>query len=286
MEFIAMSDLHLSKKPWQVRKAFSLAKNAELVLVTGDLVNDGAPEQFELLRQCISEVLPDTPVLAVAGNHDYPPQPSPMIREGVCDYPALQDWLLARQPYPYTLDDSGAYAVRAGEIEVIGLNCVWHWRRFKFVDGDQLKWLEAHLSRSDAVRHIILCHAPPKAYNPNGIWLKPYLSRDDQLQKILNAHKNIIFLSGHTHLCVRSPGCLGLDTGRNNLYFNIGSIRPTTAANQNRKAAPESAEGNLVRLVVEKHLTEFLPISMETGRTFMHRVYRTEGDGVEIEIPF
>lgn len=286
MEIIAMSDLHLSKKPWQVRRAFSLAKDAELVLIAGDLVNDGAPEQFALMQQCISELLPDTPVLAVAGNHDYPPQPSPMIREGICDYPALQDWLLARQPYPYILDDSGAYAVRIGEIEVIGLNCVWHWRRFKFVDGAQLRWLETHLDGSDAVRHIILCHAPPQAHCPKGTGLKPYLSRDEHLQKILDAHRNIIFLSGHTHICVRSPGCLDLDAGHNNLYFNIGSIRPTTVPQQDANAEPESAEGNLVRLVVEKHLTEFLPISMQTGQTFMHRIYQTEGGGHEIERPF
>lgn len=119
-----------------------------------------------------------------------------MIREEICDYPALQDWLLKRQPYPYILDESGAYAVRAGGIEVIGLNCAWHWRRFKFVDGAQLKWLEAHLDHNDAVRHIILCHAPLLAHNPRRGEAKPYLSRDAQLQSILDAHKNIILFQG------------------------------------------------------------------------------------------
>jgi len=286
MKIVAMSDLHLSKKPWQVRRAFSLAKNAELVLLAGDLVNDGTPEQFALLQQCISEVLPDVPVLAVAGNHDYPPLPSPMLRDGICDYPALQDWLLARQPYPYELDGSGAYAVQVGQIEVIGLNCVWHWRRFKFPGGDQLRWLDAHLAASGAARHILLCHAPPQAHNPKGVLLKPYLSRDDQLQQILDAHRNIIFLSGHTHICVESPGCWNLDTGHNNLYFNIGSIRPTTVLKQDAKAEPESTEGNLVRLVVEQYRTEFRPISMQTGREFMYRGYEWEGPGHEIECPW
>lgn len=61
MEIIAMRDLHLSKKPWQVRKAFAMARKADLVLLAGDLVNDGTPAQFELMRKCISEMLPDTP---------------------------------------------------------------------------------------------------------------------------------------------------------------------------------------------------------------------------------
>lgn len=181
MKIIAMSDLHLSKKPWQVRKALCMARNAGLVLLVGDLVNDGTPEQMDLMRQCISDVLPETPVLSVAGNHDYPRWPSPMIR--VWDYQALQEWLLIRQPYPYRLDDSGAYAVRVGNMEVIGLNCVSHWRRFKFVDGTQLKWLEDHLDGSDAVWHIILCHAPLSAHNPKRNDRKPYLSRDEQLQE-------------------------------------------------------------------------------------------------------
>lgn len=78
MRILAMSDLHLSKKPWQVRKALRMGSNADLVLLAGNLVNDGTPEQWACMHACIAEVLPDTPVLAVAGNHDYPRSPSPM----------------------------------------------------------------------------------------------------------------------------------------------------------------------------------------------------------------
>ena len=41
-----MSDLHLSKKPWQVRKALKMGENAHMVLLVGDLTNDGTPEQL------------------------------------------------------------------------------------------------------------------------------------------------------------------------------------------------------------------------------------------------
>ena len=100
MKFVVMSDLHLSKKPWQVRKALKMGTDADAVLLVGDLTNDGTPEQMELMHKCIFEVLPDTPVFAVAGNHDYPHFPNPIIREGFCDFEALQNWLLIRQPYP------------------------------------------------------------------------------------------------------------------------------------------------------------------------------------------
>lgn len=104
MRILAMSDLHLSKKPWQVRKALRMGSNADLVLLAGDLVNDGTPEQWACMHTCIAEVLPDTPVLAVAGNHDYPRSPSPMIRREICDYQSLAEWLLGRQSYPATVD--------------------------------------------------------------------------------------------------------------------------------------------------------------------------------------
>lgn len=269
MKIIAMSDLHLSKKPWQVRKALAMARDADLVLLSGDLVNDGTPEQFELMRKCISEVLPDTPVLAVAGNHDYPRWPSPMIREGVCDYPALQDWLLNRQPYPYDLDASGAYAVRIGEVEVIGLNCAWHWRRFKFVDGAQLKWLESHMNGSDAEWHIILCHAPLLAHNPKRSDTKPYLSRDEHLQKIVDAHRNIIFISGHTHVSMENGGCVEQDVERNNIFINDGSIRPTTVLKEDGKAELESGDGNLVELEPSEEQLTVTGVSLRTGQKFL-----------------
>lgn len=251
MKLIAMSDLHLSKKPWQVRMALKMGEGADAVLLAGDLTNDGTPEQMKLIHQCISEILQNTPVFAVAGNHDYPHQPSPMIREGICDYPALQDWLLCRQPHPYVLDDSGAWVVHIGEIEVIGLNCVWHWRRFKFKDGAQLKWLESHLESSAAKWHIILCHAPLLAHNPKRSDTKPYLSRDEQLQKIIDAHENIIFISGHTHVSMESPmGCVEHDEVLNNIYINDGSIRPTTLLTEEGLPEAEPAGGNIVELEI------------------------------------
>lgn len=267
LQFAVMSDLHLSKKPWQVRKALKMGEGADAVLLVGDLTNDGTPEQMELMQKCIAEVLPDTPVLAVAGNHDYPHQPSPMIREGICDCPALQDWLLDRQSYPYILDNSGAWLVRIGEIEIIGLNCVWHWRRFKFKDGAQLKWLEQHLDNSNARWHIILCHAPLLAHNPKRSDTKPYLSRDEQLQKIIDAHENIIFISGHTHVSVESPiDCVEHDEARNNIYINDGSIRPTTLLTAEGLPEAEPADGNVVELLIEDNRIKITVVSTKTGQ--------------------
>lgn len=272
MRITVMSDLHLSRKPWQVRKALNMGAEADLVLLVGDLVNDGTPAQLERMRQCIHEVLPDTPVLAVAGNHDYPHTPSPMVREGICDYPALQDWLLQRQKYPYILDASGAWAVDAGHAEILGLNCVSHWRRFKFKDGDQLTWLRDRLETGSAPWRIVLCHAPLLAHNPKRSDTKPYLSRDGQLQQILDAHRNIMFLSGHTHVSMESPvSCVEWDGRNNHLYLNDGSVRPTTVLQADGKPTAEPADGTVVELLLLDHGVTVTARSVRTGEQLFQK---------------
>lgn len=296
MKIMVMSDLHLSRKPWQVRKAFRLCKDADMVLLVGDLVNDGTQAQLQRMQLQIAELLPDIPVLAVAGNHDYPVNPLPFVRTDICDdsekpdssvgtnncddsekqtssvgayicdYPDLQDWLLGRQSYPYEQDGSGAWAVRAGNIEIIGLNAATHWRRFKFPGGLQLDWLAEHLEKSDAAWHVILCHAPLMSHNPVRSSGAAYLSRDKQLRQILDAHRNIIFISGHLHAsmnCARS--CLEWEEERNNIYINDGSIRPTMRMCADGKPAGESDDGNLVELVISDEGVRITGISVEDG---------------------
>lgn len=274
MRILAMSDLHLSKKPWQVRKALAMGKDAELVLLAGDLVNDGTPEQWARMQTCIAEVLPDTPVLAVAGNHDYPRRPSPMLRRGICDYPSLAAWLLERQPHPSELDSSGAWAVHVGEVEILGLNCVTHWRKFQFPQEDQLRWLEQRLNESDAPWRLILCHAPLLAHNPQRTD-RPYLHRDKALQGILNAHRNVIFLSGHTHVSMESAiPCVEHEAHRNHIYINDGSIRPTTLLLQDGKAAPCPAHGNVVELLLEGQQLTVTARSVKTAEPLPGVQYR------------
>ena len=286
MRVIAMSDLHLSRKPWQVRRALHLAKGADLLLLAGDMTNDGKPSQMQAIRRFIEEILPDTPVLAVAGNHDYPLAPLPRIPEGTDEYAALQAWLLARIEafgFAVTAHLSGAYAVRMGDTEIIGLNAVSHWRRFVFQDGLQLQWLENRLADSTARRHIILCHAPLLSRNPKrkAEIVKPYLSRDDQLQQIIDRHRNILFLSGHTHVSLNSPvGCVEYDKARHNIFLNDGSIRPTTLLNDEPLVPDEFVSGNAVELLLSPEQTMITGICIGDGRRIArgHYLFTTPSD--------
>lgn len=273
LRLVAMSDLHLSRKPDRIRRALTLAQGADAVLLAGDLVNDGDPAQFGTLAQCIREVLPDTPVLAVTGNHDQPPTPIPQVREGVCDYPTLQQWLLDRLTgWTVECDPSGAYAARWGDVEIIGLNAVSHWRRFAFRDG--LQWLEQHLQSDTAARRILLCHAPTLAHNPQRTPdTVPYLNRDKQLQRILDDHSGLIFLAGHTHIAPCST-ISGIEHDGRSVYINCGSICTTTLKTDEPLWPKGFTYGNIIELQLCADELIVTAIPLHAQRRFSRGYYR------------
>lgn len=275
--FFVLSDCHLSKKPWIVRNALRMAKDADCILLTGDMTNDGTPAEMSLIHQCITDILPSKPVFTVAGNHDFPITPMPQVDEGVCNYYRLQEKFLQNVEelgWDVELDSSGAYAASWGDIEIIGLNATSHWWRFVFRHGRQLAWLEQHLEKSSDKRHIVLCHAPLIAYNPqrpsDG---QPYLNRDSELQKIIDKHQNIIFLSGHTHISVNCcKGCA--EQGINgNIYINAGSIRPTTLKTKEGLQVPEWTEGNGIELLLYEDLLRVTGVSLKLQKKISRCFY-------------
>lgn len=46
MRFSILTDLHLSSKPWKIRRALRTAES-DTVFLLGDSTNDGLAEQFE-----------------------------------------------------------------------------------------------------------------------------------------------------------------------------------------------------------------------------------------------
>lgn len=278
LRFLVMTDLHLSSKPWQIRRALSMGKDCDAVLIAGDITNDGTQAQLERFWQCVCDVIPKVPVFTVTGNHDYPGNPLPHIPYGICDYPALQQKLLERAEnlgISCLQDSSGAYAADLGDTEIIGLNAATHWRRFRFPEGAQLEWLRMHLQSSKAKRHIILCHAPLRLHHPyqpeNG---ECYLSRDRVLQQIVDEIRSeVVFISGHTHYSMNCrEGCAEM-TERGHLYINAGSIRPT-ALKPDEHLQPECwTEGNVVQLLTGETRTTVTGISMKTGQKISRGFY-------------
>src|SRR5699024_3370891 len=143
-------------------------------------------------------------------------------------------WLNQRavlQRLGWRQDDSGAYSVNMRPEAIIGMNAVTHYRRLTALKGIQLHFFERRLEEMKHTRHwrLILCHAPLLTHNPQRKpGDEPYLSRDGELEKILEGQKQILFISGHTHLSPNiSEGCVEYGEKSRRLYLNDGSVCPT-----------------------------------------------------------
>lgn len=279
--FAILTDLHLTNKPHKVWTALQQCIGVDAVLISGDLVNDGTPEQFAKMKKLL-ESLP-MPVYAVTGNHDVPIKPIPQIMDDVCDWYSMQNWLCDRdQAHRWELDGSGAYAVRFGEGEIIGLNAVTHWRRFAFPDGAQMDWLEQHLhSTSDLQWHIVLCHAPLASHYPHHKNGEPaYLSRDERLQRIIDNVENVIYISGHTHMSVNHmKSSIEVDTEHHHLYINVPSIRPNTLKYGNELQEPDWASGMMMSLTISSQEIEIITKRSAGSMKYPRGYYRFSATG-------
>ncbi len=275
---VVFSDLHLSTKDWKVRRALRSAAQADCVLLAGDMTNDGTPEQIAHFYQCANEILPNIPILPIVGNHDIPKNPIPQVMDGICDYYSLQNSFLQKAEqmgWSAECDPNGAYVASFGNLEIIGLNAVSHWRKFTFEAGEQLDWLDDHLKNTSAKHKILLCHAPlldHAFHSPK----QPYLSRNKQVQEILDAHGNIIYLSGHTHYSLNcSFGCTEKDIN-GNIYINTGSVCPTLMLSDETLQDEEWIEGNGIELNFYDDCIEIVGFSLKSKKKFSRGYYRFE----------
>lgn len=177
-------------------------------------------------------------------------------------------------------DDSGAYAVKLKGVEVIGLEAVTHGRRFTFPQDRQLHFLERRLSESNELWRIIICHAPLLAHNPQrkpGEKSTPYMGGDGRLQRILDAHRNIIFLSGHTHF---SPnvleGCVEYDKEGKRIYINDGSVCPTQIRQEEPMIPAEWVSGMFVEMRIHGQSVELISRSVGSGLKYARGYYRMD----------
>lgn len=283
----AVSDLHLTARPWPLKKAILGAHGAEALLLAGDLTNDGTAPQYQLLKECLQKEVHSIKMFPVIGNHDVPVVSD---RQGHSSYAEFQEWLFAQMEqaadssfYGYQKENlekgpDGAYVYRLGSIEVIGLQAVSHRRTFLFEDGRQLTWLDAHLSQVQGIkRHLIVCHAPLLHHNHQRTAGKqnPYLDRDKKLQEIVNRHGKVIFLSGHTHLSMDSyGGNVEQDEEHRNVYINMGSLCPASLPADEPIQPAQWKEGVFLEITVCEREIEIVTRSVKDGRRHARGYYR------------
>ena len=235
-----ISDLHLFNKTANIERALAKLQGSDLFLIVGDIADRADERQYDILLHLLDAAFRDIPVYCVSGNHDNPARDDTHYR---------QFETKINSEYPSVLDACGAFYKRINEhIDLVGLNPLYHQKQFFFSDkGRQLTFLQEKLNASSSKIHIVMCHPPLLSHNPQRTAdMAPYIvaEQDARLQKIIDENKNIIFLSGHTHV---SP-TIEMDEVRGNLYINDGSICPTTV----KDTADTTQQGNVTLLDISE----------------------------------
>jgi 3',5'-cyclic-AMP phosphodiesterase len=114
----------------------------DVVLVTGDLVDSGRPEQYEHLRALLSPLT--APTVVLPGNHDH--------RGNLLA--AFPD--LAPRHGRDRLDGS-----RDGPVRLVWLDTLRPGEAGGRLDGEQLEWLDAVLAAQPAAPTVVALHHPP-----------------------------------------------------------------------------------------------------------------------------
>lgn len=265
--FVAISDLHITPKlrgnTAAKRRAawrWILNNEASFCLIAGDITNGSAEEEFSIAQAGLTSVVKKTPVLVAYGNHDYIPNnqgaaPSPESRK------AFSDWIrqnAAKHGVIYQQSDEALYyACKVCGVQILCLDCAINYPSAA-AGEEQLKWLDERLSESDGDRfRIVMSHFPLNSYIPGlaGRRKKSFVRDSLKQQKILEKHKNILFISGHTHYSLDSDSPSVLFDSENRIaYMNtasVGNVIPNQKEVRNGEAENASGSMGLYVMVFE-----------------------------------
>lgn len=159
----------------------ALDRSPDLVLITGDLVDEGHPDEYEMLSELLRPL--KAPLLILPGNHDG--------RQALVDAFPEHKYLPASGPLHYCADDH--------EVRVVALDSCPPGKHHGEIDAQGLAWLHDALAANRHKPTLVLLHHPPFV---SGI---PYL--DDYrfidhgpLASVVGAFNNIeAVLCGHVH---------------------------------------------------------------------------------------
>lgn len=165
-----------------LRQLARLDPQPDVVLLTGDLVDEGRDEEYALARTLLAGLR--LPLVAQPGNHDE--------REAFRRAFAHDPHLPASGPLHLLRDDLGPVRIIALDVTVPG-------EHHGAVDAEAAAWLDAALARDPARPTLVMMHQPPLA---TGVpYLDAYACRgEDRLAAVLARYPAVErLLCGHVH---------------------------------------------------------------------------------------
>lgn len=159
-----------------VARLHELRPQLDLVLLTGDLSQDGSPESYRRVQEAIAPL--GLPVYWLPGNHDR--------------HLTMQQVL--REP-PFSTDK----AFRCGEWQFVLLNSAVSGRVEGCLSAGALAWLEQQLARSPSCPTLVGLHHPPVTVFSR--WIdQTQLQNAKALFAVLDRHPQVRLVTfGHVH---------------------------------------------------------------------------------------
>ncbi|MBS0527515.1 MAG: phosphodiesterase [Proteobacteria bacterium] len=179
----------------------NLDPRPDVVIMTGDLVEAGKPEEYARLRRLIAPLA--MPVYVIPGNHD------------------------AREPLRAAFADEGyfpasgflQYAVDDLPVRLVALDTLVEGKPHGALCGQRLTWLDARLEEQPDKPTLLFMHHPPFECGIETFDRSRLLEGDDRLADLVRRHPNVERAAcGHVHrpIQVRWAG-------------TVASIAPSTA---------------------------------------------------------
>lgn len=160
---------------------FAMPDQPDALLVTGDLVEHGTTEEYDLVHRLLSAS--PAPVYVLPGNHDF--------REG----------LRARFGLPGDAAAPVQYVADLGPLRLIALDTTIPGRAGGELDAERLAWLDAELALAPRQPTLVAMHHPPAATGM-APWDAIALEASDRaaLEEVVARHPQVQrVVAGHIH---------------------------------------------------------------------------------------
>lgn len=153
------------------------------MIASGDLTDHGRAEEYELLREILSEL--KTPAFVIPGNHDR--------REVLLKAFAVEDYMPAPDaPFVH-------YAIEKFPLRLVGLDTSVPEHHHGMMCEERLRWLDATLGARPDTPTLIFMHHPPFRTGVN--WMDASgLHGGRRMEEVVRRHRQVVRVAcGHIH---------------------------------------------------------------------------------------
>ena len=188
--FGALSDVHIvyTTATSDFQKALTYLNediDVAFTCIAGDLTDDGTVEQLAQYKAVVDAYSADTPVYAIAGNHEATNEPN--TTERLMPY--------TEQPLYYSITHGNDLFIMVGE---------YRWNKDFLFDDGELQWLYETLEANRNKRCFVFFHIFPwgDSGNAKGAYTNDLFSgtQGDVFKSLMAHYKNVTLFHGHSHI--------------------------------------------------------------------------------------